>query len=141
MNGMHGLDRTLDEIGRRPAERLQVGQNVDVGNVGGTQLAQRFVGGAPGTARFVGHQGFPVVLVHGVQLLVQGQGRVHDHFTVGIVGPEDDGHFFFDTQAVQTVPDSRQNGLGEPFHIVLVGVHGLTQTNQQANIGVLADKG
>ena len=50
---------------------------------------------------------------------------------------QQDGRLVRTSQCVQSVLHSRNNGSGEPFHIILVGIHRFSQEYQQAYIGIL----
>ena len=57
------------------------------------------------------------------------------------VSSQDQWRLFINTKLRQSVLYSRDNGPGEPFHIILNTVHGLTQANHQSHIGVVFNKG
>ena len=71
---VHGLDGLLDEGGRRPAPRFEVGEDVDVVDMhggGSGQLAMRLTPRATG---LVGRQRLAGVLRHGVDVGIEGEG-------------------------------------------------------------------
>jgi hypothetical protein len=79
--------------------------------------------------------------VHGVEVAVEGQRGLHHHLAVGVVGTEQQGRLITAPQGPEPVFHTGDDGLGKPVAVVLVGIHGLTQTYQQAHIGIFLDEG
>ena len=138
---VHGLDGLLHEVGRRPAEGLEVGQHVDVLDVGRTQGGEVLVNLRPRAAGLVGGQRLAIVLVHRVEVLIQGQGGIHDHLAVRVVGTDEDGRFVGAAERLQSVLHAGDDGLGEPFDVVLMGVHGFAEADEQSDVGIGLDEG
>ena len=95
----------------------------------------------PRTARLIGGQRLSIILMHRIEVLVERQRCLHHHLAVGIVGTEQDWRFVGSSQSLQSVLDTRDDGLGHPFHIILVGIHRLTETDEQAYIRIFLDEG
>ena len=95
----------------------------------------------PRTTRLIGGQRLSIILMHRIEVLVERQRCLHHHLAVGIVGTEQDWRFIGSSQSLQTVLDTRNDGLGHPFHIILVGIHRLTETDEQAYIRIFLDEG
>ena len=141
MHIVHRLYGLLRKVGRSPAEGLQVGQNVHVRDMGRAERAQILVNLAPRATRRIGRQRLAVVFVHRVEVLVDGQCGIHHHAAIRIVRTQQHGRFVGAAQGLQTILDTRQNGLRKPLHIILIGRHCLTQADQQTHVRILLDKG
>ena len=107
----------------------------DMGRTQGCQIGMNL---GPRTARLIGGQRLSIILMHRIEVLVEGQRCLHHHLAVGIV---QDWRFVGSAQSLQTVLDTRNDGLGHPFHIILVGIHRLTETDEQAYIRIFLDEG
>ena len=109
--------------------------------MGRTQGCQIGMNLGPRTARLIGGQRLSIILMHRIEVLVERKRCLHHHLAVGIVGTEQDWRFIGSSQSLQTVLDTRNNGLGHPLHIILVGIHRLTETDKQAYIRIFLDEG
>ena len=56
------------------------------------------------------------------------------------MGTHEDGRFVGAAKRLEAVLDSGDDGLGEPLHVVLVGVHGLSEADEQAHVGIVFHK-
>ena len=112
-----------------------------VADMGRTQGCQIGMNLGPRTARLIGGQRLTIILMHRIEVLVERQRCLHHHLAVGIVGTEQDWRFIGSSQSLQAVLDTRNDGLGHPFHIILVGIHRLTETDEQAYIRIFLYEG
>ena len=94
----------------------------------------------PRPTRLIGRQRLAIVLMHGVQIPVDRQCRLHNSLAVSVVSTEEDRRFIGPAEGFQTVLDSRDDCLGEPFDVIIVCIHGLTETHQQSHIGIFLDE-
>ena len=112
-----------------------------VADMGRTQGCQIGMNLGPRTARLIGGQRLSIILMHRIEVLVERQRCLHHHLAVGIVGTEQDWRFIGSSQSLQAVLDTRNDGLGHPLHIILVGIHRLTETDEQTYIRIFLDEG
>ena len=112
-----------------------------VADMGRTQGCQIGMNLGPRTARLIGGQRLSIILMHRIEVLVERERCLHHHLAVGIVGTEQDWRFIGSSQSLQAVLDTRNDGLGHPLHIILVGIHRLTETDEQAYIRIFLDEG
>ena len=95
----------------------------------------------PRPAWLVGGQRLAIVLVHGVEILVERERSLHHRLAVGVVGAQQHGRFIGAPECLQTVFHPGYHRAGHPFHIVFVGVHRLSQAHKQAHVGIFLDEG
>ena len=141
VHAVHGLNGLLDEGGRRPAPRFQISQDmhvVDVHRGGGSQLLMRL---SPRSAGGISGQRLTCIFRHRVDVRVKGQALLQYQWAVGIVRAQHHGGNIRSTAGLQSILDTRDDGFLHPFHVVVDGGHGFTQTHQQSHVGIFLDKG
>ena len=96
---------------------------------------------APRTARLISGEALARVLVHRVDVGIEGK-RCRQHSgTVGVMVSEDDRRCVRPSRCLQTVLDARNDGFGHPFDVRFESRHGFTETNQKAHPRVFFHEG
>ena len=129
MHTMHGLHGLLDESGRRPTPRFEIGKDmyvVDMYRSSCSQLTMRF---APRTARLIGCQRFACILRHRVNVGVEGKRFFQYQGSIRIMRTEYYRGNIRTTTCLQSVLDTWNNRFLHPGDIVVDGGHCLAETD------------
>ncbi len=141
VNAVHGLYGFLREGRRRPAPRLQIGQDMDVVDVYGSGCCQLAVGLSPRSSGLVCGEALARVLVHRVDVRVEWQRSFQHCGAIGVVVAQDDGRRVRSSRRLQTVFDAGDDGLGHPFDVCFESRHRLTEAHQEAHTWVFLHEG
>ena len=141
MDIVHGDDTAAHEVGGSPPPRLEVGKDMYITNMCAPQGGELAVHLAPRAPRLVGRQTLAIVFVHRIEVVVERQCRFHHRLTVGVVGTQQDRRLIGPSEGSQPVLDTGNDGLRHPLHIILIGIHGLTETDKEADMRITLDEG
>ncbi len=134
----HGEDGFLDEFGGAVAERFEVGQNVDIGDVSGSHPAHREMESLAHAAGLPGGERFAVEFRLGVEVPVDLQCLRHDLGGISCVGAQDDRRLDDEAGGFHAIPHAPEDDIGHPAGLRLLFLQGLAQTGHETDVGEFA---
>ena len=137
----HGDDGFLDKIGGAVTKGFEVREDVDVGDVGGTNSAHRLVQLLANAAWLPSGKRLAVEFGLGVEVFISLERLGHHQGGVGGVGAEHHWWLFAQAGGFHPVFDTGKNHFSHPTGLRILILQGLTEARHQAHVGELAHKG